>query len=72
MFGAKTVKVKRKWREQQNEELCDLYTSLNVIKRMKLSKLKQIGVWLEQQRWEMHTEFLRGDILEGGKKGGYH
>jgi hypothetical protein len=40
IFGPKRNEVMRKWRELHNEELCDLYSLLSIIRIIRPSRLR--------------------------------
>jgi hypothetical protein len=43
IFGPKRDEVAREWRRLHNEELCDLYSSPNIIRVIKSSRMKWAG-----------------------------
>jgi hypothetical protein len=43
IFGPKRDEVTREWREMHNEELRDLYSSTNIIKMIKLRRMRWAG-----------------------------
>ena len=43
IFGSKMDKVKGKWRNQNNKELTDLYSSTNIIRVIKLRRMRRAG-----------------------------
>jgi hypothetical protein len=43
IFGLKRGEVMGRWRKLHNEELCDLYFSLSIIRMMKLRKMRWAG-----------------------------
>jgi hypothetical protein len=40
IFGPKRVEVIRWWRKLHNEELCDLYSSVSIITKMKSRRMR--------------------------------
>jgi hypothetical protein len=63
IFGSKRDEVRGGWRYLRNEELCDLYSSPNIIRMAKLRRMKwtghvarigrrgmHIGYWWESQK----------------------
>ena len=43
IFGPRRYKVKREWRKLHNEELNDLYSSLNIVRMIKLRRMRWVG-----------------------------
>jgi hypothetical protein len=43
IFGLKRDEVTGEWRKLQNEELCDLYSSPNIIRMMKSRRMRWVG-----------------------------
>jgi hypothetical protein len=43
LFGPKTGRVTREWRKLHNEELNDLYSSLNIFRLMRSRRMRWAG-----------------------------
>ena len=52
IFGPRRDKVTREWRKLHNEELNDLYSSLNTVRVIKLRRMRWVGhvVHMEERR----------------------
>jgi hypothetical protein len=45
IVGCKTEEVIGDWRNLYNEELCDFYSSQNIILAIKLRQMRWVGIW---------------------------
>jgi hypothetical protein len=43
IFGPQRDEVTEEWRRQHNEELCDLYSSSNIIRVVKSRRMRWVG-----------------------------
>jgi hypothetical protein len=57
IFGPKGDEATGEWRRLHNEELNDLYSSPNVIRVIKLTRMKWAGMWHVWGKGEVQTEF---------------
>jgi len=64
IFGPKRDAVTGEWRKLQNEELNDLYSSLNIILGIKSRIKRWTGHVACMGRGEVYTEFLWGNLRE--------
>jgi hypothetical protein len=69
IFGPKRDEATGDWRRLHNEELNDLYSSPNIIRLIKSSRLRWGGMWHVWGRREVHTGFWWGDPREGDHLG---
>jgi hypothetical protein len=58
IFGPEKDELTGTWRKLHNEELYDLYRSLNIVRVIKSRKVVRMG------RGEVHTGFLWGGLRE--------
>jgi hypothetical protein len=59
IFGPKKDKVTREWRKLCNEELNDLYSSPNIVRIIKLRRIRWVG-----RRGEAYTGLWKGKLRE--------
>jgi hypothetical protein len=65
IFGVKRDEVTGEWRRLHNEELHDLYSSPNIIRVMKSTRMRWAGhVARVGEKREVHTGFLWGNLRE--------
>jgi hypothetical protein len=64
IFGPKTDEVTEEWRTLHNEELYDLYFSLNIIRVVKSRRKKWAGHVARIGRGEVRTGFCWGNLRE--------
>jgi len=55
IFGPKRDEVTGKWGRLHNEEVTDLYSSSNVIRVIKLRRMRGVGLVARMGRREVHT-----------------
>jgi len=67
IFGSKSDKVTGEWRKLHNEELNDLYCSLNIVRLMKSRRMRWAGH--VERRGGACTGFWWGDVREGDRWG---
>jgi len=58
IYGPKRDEVPVEWRKLYNEELNDLYSALNIIRVIKLRRMRWTGHVAIMWTGEMYTEFL--------------
>jgi hypothetical protein len=64
IFGPKRDEVTGEWRRLHNEELNDLYSSLNIIRVIKSKRMRWAGHVAPMGKREVHTGFWWGDLGE--------
>jgi hypothetical protein len=64
IFGPKRDEVTGEWRKLQNEELNDLYSSLNTLQVITSRRMRWVGHVASKERGELYTGFWRGDLRE--------
>ena len=64
IFGAKRDEVTRKWRKLHNEEVSELYSSLNIVRVIKSRKMRWAGNAARMGRAEVYTGFWLGNLRE--------
>jgi hypothetical protein len=57
IFGPKTDKVMGDWRKLHNEELCNLYSSPNIIRMIKSGRMRWTGHAARMGRRGIHIEY---------------
>jgi hypothetical protein len=57
IFGPKRDEVTGEWRKLHNEELNDLYSSLNNVRLIKSRRIRWAGHVAHMERVEVHTGF---------------
>jgi len=62
IFGPKRANVTGEWRRLRNEELCDLYSSPNVIQVVSLRIMRWVGHVAHMGTGDVHTGFWWGDL----------
>jgi hypothetical protein len=67
IFGPKRDEATGEWRRLRNEELNDLYSSPNIIRVIKLRRMRWAGH--VRGREKVHTGFWWGDLREGDHLG---
>jgi hypothetical protein len=65
IFGHKRDEARGEWRRLHNEELNDLYSSQNIIRVIKLRRMRWEGHLARMGKREVHTLFWCGDLREG-------
>jgi hypothetical protein len=63
IFGPKSDPVTREWRKLHNKKLCDLYSSPNFIRLIKLREWDGRGMWHVWSIQEMHTGLQWGKLM---------
>ena len=59
IFGPERDEVTREWRKLHNEELNDLYSSLNIVQVIKLTRMRWVGhVGHMGERRGIHRVFI--------------
>jgi hypothetical protein len=69
IFGPKWDEATGEWRRLHNEELNDLYSSPNIIRVMKLRRMRWAGHVARIGKREVHAGFWLGDLREGDHLG---
>ena len=64
IFGPKSDKVTREWRKLHNEELNDLYSSPNIVRMIKLRRIRWEGHVARMGRGEEYTGLWWGKLRE--------
>jgi hypothetical protein len=64
IFGPKRGEVTRKWRKLRYEKLYDLYSSPNIVRVIKLRRLRWAGHVARMGRGEVYTELRWGNLRE--------
>jgi hypothetical protein len=64
IFGPKRSEVTGEWGRLHNEEVTDLYSSSNVIRVIKLRRIRGVGLVALMGRREVHTGFRWGNLRE--------
>jgi hypothetical protein len=64
IFGPKSDNVTGEWRRLHNGELCDLYSSPNVIQVINSRRMRWVGHVARMGTGEVHTGFWWGDLRE--------
>ena len=64
IYGPKCYKVAGEWRKLHNEELNDLYSSTNILRVIKLRRMKWTGHVARMGRGEAWTRFWWGSLKE--------
>jgi hypothetical protein len=64
IFGPKRDEVTREWRKLHNEELNDLYSSLNIVRVIKSRRMRWVGHVARMGRGEAYTGFWWGNLRE--------
>jgi hypothetical protein len=64
IFGPRRDRVTGEWSKLHNEELNDLYSSLNIVRMIKSRRLKGRGMQSEWVRGEAYTGFWWGNLRE--------
>jgi hypothetical protein len=57
IFGPKIDEVRGEWRRLHNEELNDMYSSLNIKRVIKWRRMRWAGQWYVWGNGEVHTGF---------------
>jgi len=65
IFGLKRDEVTGEWRELHNEELNDLYCSPDIVRVIKLIRMRWAGHVARVGRGEAYTGFWWGNLREG-------
>jgi hypothetical protein len=65
VFGPKTVEVRGEWRRLHNEQLNDLYSSLDIIRVINSRRMRWVGHVDRVGRGEVHTGFWWRNLREG-------
>jgi hypothetical protein len=65
IFRSRMDKVTGEWRKQHIEELNDLYASPNVIRVIKLRRMRWAGHVARMGRGDVYTRFWWGNLREG-------
>ena len=69
LFGPKRDKVTREWRKLHNEELNHLYSSPNIVRLIKLRRMRWVGHVAVWGRGEAYTGIWWGILSERGHFG---
>ena len=64
ILGPKRDELTGKWRKLHNEEINDLYCSLNIVRVIKSRRMKRAGHVARMRRGEAYTGFWRGNLRE--------
>ena len=64
IFGPKRDKVTGEWRKLHNEKLNDLYSSLNIVRVIKLRRMRRAGHVACWGRGKAYTRFWWGNLGE--------
>jgi len=67
IFGLEREKVRRELRRLRNEELCSLYSSLNIFRVIKSRRMRLSGRVARMGRGQAHTGFWCGSLRERGR-----
>jgi hypothetical protein len=65
IFGPKRDQATGEWRKLHNEELNSLYSSPNIIRVIKLGRMRWAGYVTCMGKREVHIGFCWGDLREG-------
>jgi hypothetical protein len=69
IFGPKRDGATGEWSRRHNEELNDLYSSLNIIRVIKSRRMRGAGHVARMRAGEVHTGFWWGNLREGDDLG---
>jgi hypothetical protein len=69
IFGPQKDEVTGEWRRLHNEELNNLYSSPNIIRVIKLRRMRWAGHVARMEKREVHTGFWWGDLRESDHLG---
>jgi hypothetical protein len=69
IFGPKRDEATGEWRRLHNEELNDLYSSPNIIRVIKSTRMRWAGHIARRGKREVHTGFWLGDLRAGDHLG---
>jgi hypothetical protein len=58
IFGLKVHEVMGGWIKLQNEELCDLYSSPNIIRMIKSRRMRWVGLVRQMEKRNMYRLFV--------------
>jgi hypothetical protein len=64
IFGPKRDEVTGEWRKHHNEELCDLYSSPNIVRLIKSRRMRWVEHVARTGRGEACTGFWWGNLRE--------
>ena len=64
IFGPRRDEVTREWRQLHNEELNDLYSSLNIVRLIKSRRMSWAGNVARMGEGEAYTGFWWGNLRE--------
>jgi len=65
VFGPKTEEVTGEWRRLHNEQLNDLYSSLDIIRVINSQRMRWVGHVDRMGKGEVHTGFWWRNLREG-------